>query len=270
MEFNQILHGDCCQQLQKMSSEVVTATIFSPPYDAVRDYKGFFIDFVELGTKLYRVTKEGGIAAVVIQDGTTDGAKSLTSFRLAVDWADQCGWRLFETCIYSRHGRPGAWWNKRFRVDHEYIHIFLKGDRPSYFNKEPLKIKAIHAGSTWHGTQRKTDGTTEVVAPKVQNDYKCRGTIWKYNTSNSEGNPLKLKHPASYPDALASDLIQCFSQEDDLILDPTCGSGTTCVVAAQLKRRYLGIEIAEEYVEIAKQRLKNEVVDGVNFEMEKS
>ena len=232
---------------------------FSPPYDEVRDYKGFCFDYKGLGKELYRVTKDGGVCACVIGDGTKDFAKSMTSMRLAVDWVDNAGWRMFETCIYSRHGRPGAWWNQRFRVDHEYIFIFLKGDKPKHFDKEHLKVKAKHAGVEWHGTTRLTDGSLVKNDAKVCADTKCRGTIWHYSTSNTEGNKLKLLHPATYPDDLAADLIRCFTQEGDIVLDPTCGSGTTCVASAQYKRKYVGIDISSEYVEIAKERLKQEI-----------
>jgi site-specific DNA-methyltransferase (adenine-specific) len=87
---------------------------------------------------------------------------------------------------------------------------------------------------------------------------KCRGTVWQYATSNAEGNRLKLQHPATYPDKLAEDLILTFSRPDDLVLDPMCGSGTTCVMAARNERRYLGIDVAAEYVEIARKRLEAE------------
>jgi hypothetical protein len=64
---------------------------------------------------------------MVIQDSTKDFAKSLTSFRTIVDWCDNIGFRLFECNIYNRQGTEGAWWKQRFRVDHEYMPIFLKG-----------------------------------------------------------------------------------------------------------------------------------------------
>lgn len=88
---------------------------------------------------------------------------------------------------------------------------------------------------------------------------KCRGTVWRYATSNTEGNKTKLLHPATYPDKLAEDLILCFSQPGDLVLDPMMGSGTTCVMAARNSRRYLGIDISEEYREVACRRIAQEV-----------
>ncbi|MCW5763418.1 MAG: site-specific DNA-methyltransferase, partial [Phycisphaeraceae bacterium] len=104
-----------------------------------------------------------------------------------------------------------------------------------------------------------TSGGFKKIDPKAVNAKKCRGTIWNYSTSNTEGNRTKLAHPATYPDKLAEDLIQCFSLPGDLVLDPMCGSGTTAVVAANLDRRFLAIEINPEYVEIIEKRLREEV-----------
>ena len=64
-------------------------------------------------------------------------------------------------------------------------------------------------------------------------------------------------HPAPFPMELAKDHIKSWSNKGDLILDPMCGSGTTCVAAAELGRNYIGIDISKEYCELSKNRLKN-------------
>ena len=217
--------------------------------------KNWTFDFASLGKHLYRVTKDGGVAVVVIGDGTKNFAKSLTSFRLAVNWVDEIGWKLFETVIYKRDGNPGAWWNQRFRVDHEYILIFFKGDRPKTFHKEHLMIPSKHAGKIYSGTDRLTNGGFKTIEPKAVNPMKCRGTVWQYSTSNTEGNKLKLQHPATFPDKLANDLILCFSEPDEIVLDPMCGSGTTCVMSKINNRQYIGIDVGQEYCDIARKRL---------------
>lgn len=256
---NSINQGDTLEILPQIVSESIDFVMFSPPYDDVRTYHGdWSLDYQALGKELLRVTKDGGVCAVVIGDGTKDYAKSLTSFRLAVNWCDVVGWRLFETVIYQRHGNPGAWWTKRFRVDHEYILLFLKGKKPKHFSKEHLMVPSKHAGKIYSGTDRLTNGGFKAITPKPVNEMKCRGTIWSYATSNTEGNRLKLKHPATFPDKLAEDLIRTFTVEDDLVLDPMCGSGTTCVVAHQIGRDFIGIEISEEYTLIAEERLTKE------------
>jgi DNA modification methylase len=256
---NQILQADCLKELAFFDDNSIDLTVFSPPYDGIRDYKNNWVfNFVELGKHLFRVTKDGGVAVVVIGDGTKNFAKSLTSFRLAVNWVDDIGWKLFESVIYKRDGNPGAWWNQRFRVDHEYILMFFKGNRPKTFHKEHLMIPSKHAGKIYSGTDRLTNGGFKKIEPKAVNPMKCRGTVWEYSTSNTEGNRLKLQHPATFPDKLASDLILCFSEPHDVVLDPMCGSGTTCVQAKLNNRQFIGIEISEEYCDIARKRLQIE------------
>jgi len=243
-----------------IESESVDLIITSPPYDKIRDYTGFEVDLHGLGEQSFRVLKDGGIMAMVINDSTKDFGKSLTTYRTIIDYCDNIKFKLFENIIYSRFGRPGAWWNKRFRVDHEYILLFLKGYRPKYFNKEPLKIDAIHAGTEWHGTQRLTSGDMIPIKKTMQASTKCRGTIWKYNTSNTEKDKMKMEHPATFPDKLVEDLIVCFSQEGDTILDPFVGSGTVPIVATKNNRNYIGIDISAEYISLSLERIRR--IDG--------
>lgn len=254
-----IAQGDCVSVTQKLAPGSVDLSVFSPPYDSIRTYKkGWTFDFPALGASLHRATKDGGVCAVVIGDGTKEFAKSMTTFKLAIDWCENAGWRLFESCVYQRDGNPGAWWRARFRVDHEYILLFFKGARPKTFDKTSLMVPSKHAGKIYSGTDRLTDGSFKKITPKAVNPMKCRGTVWRYRTSNTEGNRLKLRHPATFPDNLAEDLILCFSDIGDTVLDPMCGSGTTCVMALKNRRNTLGIDINEEYCEIARERIKRE------------
>lgn len=261
MEIDKIICGDCVEIMKGVGNESVDFVITSPPYDGIRDYKNFDgIDLTEIGKQVFRILKDGGMCAVVLQDETKNFGKSLTTFRTAVTWCDEIGFKLFETVIYSRWGRPGAWWSKRFRVDHEYILLFLKGKRPKYFDKSHLSVPAKHAGETWHGTQRLTNGELIKIKATKQKDTKGRGTIWHYKTSNTEGNKTKMLHPATFPDKLAEDLILCFTKENDLVLDPMCGSGTSCCMARKNNRHYIGIDISPEYCEIAKTRIGGKYV----------
>lgn len=250
--------GDAVEHVGTMPSNSVDFVLFSPPYDGVRDYKGnWTVDLPALGAELLRVVKDGGFAVIVMTDGTKNQRKSMTTFRTAVAWED-AGWSMFEHVIYARDGRPGAWWSTRFRVDHEYVLMFYKGKRPRPIEHHAgLRVPSKHAGKKWTGTQRMTDGSLIRTTATVAAD-KCRGTIWKYATSNSEGNRVKAKHPATFPDALARDLILAMSAPGELVYDPMMGSGTTVVVAAQEGRRWLGNDFSAEYVEIASERLSRE------------
>lgn len=258
LPLNKIICGDAIEVLKKMPSNSIDIVVTSPPYDAVRDYKGFALNLHAAGKEIHRVLKDGGVAVMVIQDQTKNFGKSLTSFRTILDWCDSFGFKLFETVIYRKYGAEGAWWNKRFRVDHEYVPIFLKGDRPQYFNKEYLKIPSKHGGKTLTGGgTRLTNGIRIATRAIKINLMKCRGTIWEYLTAG-DGSRLKHEHPATFPNQLPYDFIQCFCPPNGIVLDPFVGSGTTTVAAKNLGHSYIGIDIAPEYCAIAKKRMEIE------------
>ncbi|QOJ19113.1 MAG: site-specific DNA-methyltransferase [Phycisphaeraceae bacterium] len=246
---------DCVEGMRQLPDVCIDHAVFSPPYDQIRTYKGFSYDLARTGEELFRVLKDGAIAAMVIQDQTIKFGKSLTSFRTIVDWCDRIGFKLFECVIYRKHGSEGAWWTHRFRVDHEYIPLFLKGDRPAYFNKEPLKVPSKHGGKVMSGSgNRRTDGETNSTVRRPINEMKCRGTVWPYLMAGDK-DPLKRKHPAVFPDAIPRDTIQCFCPEGGIVLDPFMGCGTTAVAAKQMGRHFIGFDISAEYCELVRQRL---------------
>lgn len=268
IELNRIYQIDCVEGMKLLPDNCVDLVVTSPPYDSIRDYKKneWQLDLPAVGKQVSRILKDGGMAVMVIQDQTKDGRKSGTSFRTIVNWIDNTELDLWECCIYERSGTPGAWWNKRFRVDHEYMPIFIKGKRPQYFDKEHMKIKSRDGGKTTISNNRNTDGNIYKSKNKIiVNEYKCCGTIMMYPNSNREmnNNPnkeqekIKLQHPATFPDKLASDLIQAFTKENMIVLDPFMGSGTTAVMANINNRKWIGYETSQEYIEIANIRLNN-------------
>lgn len=247
---------DCVKGMKKLPDSCIDLVVTSPPYDNVRNYNGFNYDLHATGKEIFRILKDGGIAAMVIQDQTKNFGKSLTSFRAIVDWVDNIGFKLFETVIYRKYGTEGAWWKYRFRVDHEYMPIFIKGDKPQYFNKEPLKVPSKHGGKVMTGSgNRKTSGETTKTVTRTINLMKCRGTVWDYLNAGDK-DELKRKHPAVFPDKIPFDFIQCFCPENGIVLDPFAGCGSTAVAAKKLKRNFIGFDISEEYCKLAQERIK--------------
>ncbi|MDO9261872.1 MAG: site-specific DNA-methyltransferase [Flavobacteriaceae bacterium] len=254
-ELNNVYNMDCVEGMKNIPDNSVDMVITSPPYDNLRDYNGFNFDLHETGKEIYRILKEGGIAVMVIQDQTKDFAKSLTSFRTIIDWCDNIGFKLFETVIYRKHGTEGAWWSQRFRVDHEYMPIFLKGKKPLFFDKEPIKIQSKHGGKIMTGSgNRKTNGETTSTITRPINETKCPGTIWDYLMAGDK-NPLKRKHPAVFPDKIPLDFIRVFCPVNGIVLDPFMGSGSTAVAALKTNRYFIGFDISSEYIEIANERI---------------
>src|SRR6476469_8097491 len=68
----------------------------------------------------------------------------------------------------------------------------------------------------------------------------------------------RVSHPAPFPVELPARLIALYTYENDLVLAPFMGSGSTLVAAAQLNRRYIGYDLDESYVDIAKLRVRDE------------
>ena len=81
---------------------------------------------------------------------------------------------------------------------------------------------------------------------------KREGSVWK----SGKVNPNKMFHPTEKPIDIIEKLIGTFSDDNSLVLDPFLGSGTTAVACRNLKRNYIGIEISETYIEIARERLR--------------
>jgi len=260
IQVNKIICEDNITYLKTLPDECIDFVITSPPYDELRDYNGYKLNLHGLGIELLRVLKDGGICVMVIQDSTKDFAKSLTSFRTIVDWCDNIGFRLFECNIYNRQGTEGAWWKKRFRVDHEYMPIFLKGRRPQYFDKENIKIPSKHGGKVMTGANIRTkNGKTGSRKVKI-NPTKCPGTVMSFGNTCGGESKLKSKHPAVFPNMLAYDMIECFCPKDGIVIDPFNGSGTTTLAAKCLGRKYIGIDVSEEYNQIARERLETEII----------
>lgn len=258
-ELNKIYCADCVEAMSPIPDNSIDLVVTSPPYDSIRDYNGFEFDLHATGQEIFRILKDGGVAAMVIQDQTKQFGKSLTSFRTIVDWCDNIGFKLFETVIYRKNGTEGAWWTERFRVDHEYMPIFIKGYKPQYFDKEPLKIPSKHGGKTMSGSgNRRTNGVTTNTVRREINRMKCRGTVWEYMMAGDK-NPLKRKHPAPFPDKIPYDFINCFCPPDGIVLDPFMGSGSTAVGAKKLGRKFIGFDISDEYCNIANARLRETV-----------
>lgn len=251
---NRVFLGTC-ETMRELPDASVHLVVTSPPYDDLRAYGGHgSFDIDQVCAELYRVLVDGGVVCWVIQDQTTDFAKSDTSLSTVFRFKD-AWFRRWETIIYRRNGKPGPWWATRLRVDHEYIHVFFKGDRPRSFTK-PM-VKTIAPGRSLHGPVRHTSGDLKhpPTHDRMVADEKCRGTVWDY-ASGGEGDSDRHEHPATFPGALAADLIRTFSNEGDVVLDPFMGSGTTAIEAEVLSRRWTGYEINPAYYELILRRTR--------------
>ena len=262
---NLIVHGEASEILLSNDPELFDLIVFSPPYDQLRDYHGYRLDLNQIGRAVFHTLKPGGVVAMVIQDQTIKGSKSLTTFRTIVDWCDKIGFRLWECLIYRRWGRAGAAFDYRFRIDHEYIPLFVKGSKPNYFDKNAIQIPCKMAGYLRKSERRfrRKDGGFKVAPNKSIPDMKCIGTIW--DIPNAARNVFKDKHPGTFPDQIPYNLIKAFTNSSGFVLDPMVGSGSTGVAASYLNRDFVGIDISKEYCELARQRIEYHKTNKPNW-----
>jgi len=117
-----------------------------------------------------------------------------------------------------------------------------------------MKIKGIHAlpfGGQEGGRkiQIEKNGFTII---------RISGKCLKRDIIESPVESIKgIKHPAIYPEFVVGELIKLLCPPEGIVLDPFVGSGTTCVVAKKLGRKYIGIDLNPEYIEYAEKRLND-------------
>lgn len=248
MEINKIYQGDCLEVMKTFPDNVIDLTVTSPPYDNLRTYRGYTFDFEGIANELYRITKKGGVVVWVVGDETRNFCESLSSFKQAL-YFKEVGFNLLDTMIYYKQNYAPAYPTlRRYANQFEYMFVFSKG-KPKTFN--PIKVKKIENRNGISGYRQK-DGSVIKKIVKTTGEYKEASNVWSYPVGFKN-----LGHPAVFPEQLATDHILSWSNEGDLVLDPMCGSGTTCKMAKLNNRNYIGIEISEEYCEIIKKRLDN-------------
>ena len=252
---NELVCGDNIEILKDMENNYIDLTVTSPPYDDIRNYNGYSFDFDSIAKELFRVTKQGGIVVWVVKDSTLKGNKSLTSFKQCIKF-QECGFNVFDVMIYSKTS-GGMPHKNRYRDAFEYMFILSKGTPKTISLIKDRKNK--WGGTTTYGkcNVREKDGTLGKRKPIEVAMLGYRYNIWEYATGkgNTTSDEIAFQHPAIFPEKLAHDHIISWSNEGDLVLDPFCGSGTTCKMAKQLHRDYIGIDISEEYLEITRKRL---------------
>jgi site-specific DNA-methyltransferase (adenine-specific) len=260
---NHLFVGNCRDILQKMPANSVQLTITSPPYRNAIDYDmhasgkgGYYrgklnldtadyLDDMEdiFGERVYRVTKEGGYCCIVIANEVVSGTIMPLPHMLLSRLVQPLGkWQLHEEIIWHKvtggTNRYGSFvinpYPKYYRANimHEFILILRKGDVNTGRIRRKETLPATHeewtkeiANSVWH------------IAPVP---------------------PGYIDHPCPFPEEIPYRLMKLYSYEDDVVLDPFNGSGQTTKVAHHFGRRYIGIDLVKEYVELAKLRIARE------------
>jgi site-specific DNA-methyltransferase (adenine-specific)/site-specific DNA-methyltransferase (cytosine-N4-specific) len=261
-----LYQGDAGIILQDIEDNTVDLIVTSPPYaDQRKDtYGGISADkyvewFLPISQELLRVLKPSGTFILNIKERVLNGERSTYVVELILEMKKQ-GWLWTEEFIWhKRNCYPGKWPN-RFRDAWERLLQFNKTKQFNMYQEEVM----VPMGD-WAKTRLRKLSETD----RVRDNSKV-GSGFGKNISNWVGRDLAYptnvlhlatecsnkNHSAAFPEELPSWFIKLFTQENDTVMDPFMGSGTTVFAAQKLRRNAIGIEILEDYYSAVRKSLK--------------
>jgi site-specific DNA-methyltransferase (adenine-specific) len=254
LPLDKIILGDNCEVMRMMPSQSIDLVVTSPPYDDLRTYGGHSWDFYGVAWNLKRLLKPGGVIVWIVADGVNDGDESGSSWEQARHFKS-IGMKLHDTMIYQKttFSKPCP---NRYHDVWEYCFVLSNGGVKTF---NPLMDrKNSNAGRKTSVTIRERDGSITRGYDRTVAEYGKRWNVWQCDSARNDRD--NGDHPAPFPESLARDHILSWSNEGDVVLDPFSGSGTTAKMAKHNGRRFIGIEVNPEYVEISRERLAQGVL----------
>jgi len=268
---NKIICGDCEQIINLIPNNSVDLIFTSPPYADQRKntYGGITPDkyvewFMPKVKEFHRVLKPSGTFILNIKERVVNGERHTYVLELILEMKRN-GWFWTEEWIWhKKNSHPGKW-NNRFRDNWERLLQFNKSRKFAMYQDEVM----VPVGG-WANNRLKNLSETDKSRDnsKVGSGFGKNISNWVGREKVYPSNVLHMAtecynrgHPATFPISLPDFFIKLFTKENDLVLDPFSGSGTTLISAKTLNRRYIGIEIVEEYCDLAKKRIQNGEVD---------
>lgn len=241
---NQIIVGDSENILNNIPDNSVDLVFTSPPYNFGLDYaqnqddhywEDYFSKLFKIFKECIRVTKYGGRIIINVQPLFSDYIPThhlISNFFIKekLIWKGEILWEKNNyNCKYTAWGSWKSPSNPYLKYTWEFIEVFCKGYLKKTGNKENIDITA--------------------------DEFK-KWVVAKWSIA-PERNMKNYGHPAMFPEELVERVLKLFSYKGDIILDPFNGVGTTTVVAKRLNRKYIGIDISDEYCKIAQKRIKD-------------
>jgi DNA modification methylase len=261
-----LLQGDSKEMLQDVPEQHVDLIVTSPPYADSRKttYGGIppdeYVDwFLPISSQLLRVLKDDGSFILNIKEKVVEGERHTYVLELILALRKQ-GWLWTEEYMWhKKNSTPGKWPN-RFRDSWERCLHFTKQKQFKMYQDAVM----VPMGD-WAKSRLKNLSETD-----KRRDPSKVGSGFGKNISNWVGrdmayptNVLHLAtecsnkgHSATFPRELPEWFIKLFTQRGDVVLDPFVGSGTTCMVAKEMGRYYIGVELNEEYYKLAAENLR--------------
>lgn len=265
MKLNEVYLGDCLDVMRQMEQGSVDVVLTSPPYNKSRQSayseeslatrQGHYKDFddaksneeyiawtLERFAEFGRILKDDGVVLYNMSYGT-DEVKTAELMWLVVAEVLRQGLFTLGDCIIwkKRSATPNnVSPNKMTRIC-EFVFVFCKRD----------SFDVFHANKKVVGSNSKTG----------QNIYEG----W-FNWVDAENNDEMCEiHKATYSTSLCFQLLERYGREGGVVFDPFMGTGTTAIAAIEWGMDFLGAEISEEYVEYARERIKNRFAEPKLF-----
>ncbi|MCS7029455.1 MAG: site-specific DNA-methyltransferase [Bacteroidia bacterium] len=241
LEYQNKIIQHTAENMYHLPDNCIHLMITSPPYNVTKTYDKnlLFSQYLSLLENVfketYRVLVNGGRACINVANLGRKPYIPLSDY--ISQMMTKIGYNMRGEIIWHKGAGAGvsmAWgsWlsasNPVLRDTHEYILIFCKGD----FSRE-------------------SKGKKSTISKENFMDW--TKSVWTFNPESAK----KVGHPAPFPEELPHRLIQLFSFENDVILDPFMGSGTTAIAALKNKRRFVGYEIESQYIKLAQKRIES-------------
>jgi len=266
LEIDKIIHGDALTVLKELPDACFDLIFTSPPYanNRKRTYKGVPIKhyvewFLPISYELKRVLKPKGSFILNIKERAVDGERQTYVLELILAMKKQ-GWLWIEEYMWHKKNcYPGKWPN-RFRDAWERCLHFTKQKQFKMFqdsvvvpmgNWAERRLMKLSERDRVRDESGVGSGFGKNVSHWLGKKYVYPTNVLHLSTECSNRG-----HSASFPISLPRWFIKLFTQEGDLVLDPFIGAGTTALACIKLNRHYVGIEMMEQYYNLADQAIE--------------
>jgi len=265
-QLNTIILGNSLTTLKSLPNSCINLIFTSPPYadNRKKTYKGIPIKeyvnwFLPISSELQRVLKNDGTFILNIKERTEGGERQTYILELILEMKKQ-GWLWTEEYIWHKKNcYPGKWPN-RFRDAWERCLQFNK-QRKFKMYQEAVMVPI----GNWSKKRLSKLSETDLIRDesKVGSGFGKNVSNWLGKEFVYPTNVLHLAtecanrgHSASFPLSLPTWFIKLFTQEEDIVLDPFVGSGTTAIACLNRNRHYIGIEAMDSYYKLAQEAIE--------------
>ncbi len=266
MKLNQIYHNDCLTMLKQLNDNSVDLIVTSPPYADKRKktYDGIPVKkyvqwFLPISYELKRVLKPTGSFILNIKEPAVNGERATYVLELILEMKKQEWFWIEEYVWHKKNSFPGKWPN-RFRDSWERCLHFTKQKNFKMYQEAVMVPMGNWAESRIQNPSKNDHIRHESKAKsglsRNVSNWATRDLAYPTNVLHMATECGNVNHSAAFPISLPSWFIKLFTKEDDVVLDPFMGSGTTALAAMSLGRHFIGTEKNKQYYKTALERIK--------------